>query len=160
MTKCPPEATNRAASRKNATGSEKPTRASPKPPTPPEITRARTTTRPVTAAGRLFAIHHGKAFCLDGADLAPVWTHPERSLKGHASLVASEDRVLALTGGGELVLLDARADGFAPLARQRLFEREVSLFAHPALAGDCIYVRGPRTLLCVALAGDGSPAAD
>ncbi len=115
---------------------------------------------PVTTAGRLFAIHHGKAFCLDGADLTPVWTHPERSLKGHASLVASGDRVLALTGGGELVLLDARADGFTPLARQRLFEREVSLFAHPALAGDCIYVRGPRTLLCVALAGDGSPAAD
>jgi outer membrane protein assembly factor BamB/ABC-type phosphate/phosphonate transport system substrate-binding protein len=114
---------------------------------------------PVTAAGRLFAIHHGKAFCLDGADLAPVWTHPERSLKGHASLVATEDRVLALTGGGELVLFDARADGFAALARQRLFEREVSLFAHPALAGDCIYVRGPRTLLCVGLAGAGGVAA-
>ena len=114
---------------------------------------------PVTAAGRLFAIHHGKAFCLDGADLAPVWTHPERSLKGHASLVASEDRVLALTGGGELVLLDARADAFAPLARQRLFERDVSLFAHPAVAGDCIYVRGPRTLLCVGLAGAASAAA-
>jgi len=113
---------------------------------------------PVTAAGRLFAIHHGKAFCLGCDDLVPVWTHAERSLKGHASLVASPDRVLAFTGGGELVLLDARAGGFEALSRQKLFEREVSLFAHPALADDSIYVRGPRTLLRVALDPRGAVA--
>jgi hypothetical protein len=66
------------------------------------------------------------------------------------SLVASADRVLALTAAGELILLDARADRFEPLARQRLFERDVTLYAHPAVADRAIYVRGPRNLLCVA----------
>jgi hypothetical protein len=50
------------------------------------------------------------------------------------------------------VLLDARADGLTVLGRQKCFEREVSLLAHPAVADDAIYVRGPRTLLCFELA--------
>jgi hypothetical protein len=65
--------------------------------------------------------------------------------------------VLVVTAAGELVLLDARADRFEPLARQRLFERDVALYAHPAVADTAIYVRGPRNLLCVAL-GDPAPA--
>lgn len=108
---------------------------------------------PVVTAGRLFAVNRGKAYCLDAADLAPVWTQADRALKGHVSLVASADRVLALTAAGELILLDARADRFEPLGRQRLFERDVTLYAHPALADRAIYVRGPRNLLCVALDG-------
>ena len=108
---------------------------------------------PVVTAGRLFAVNRGKAYCLDAADLAPVWTQADRALKGHVSLVASADRVLALTAVGELILFDAHADRFEPLARQRLFERDVSLYAHPAVADTAIYVRGPRNLLCVALGG-------
>lgn len=108
---------------------------------------------PVATAGRIFAVHRGKAFCLGADDLAPRWTHPERALKGHASLFASDDRVLVLTAAGEIVLLDARSESFAVLSRQRLFSREVSLYAHPALADDAVYVRGPRQLLCVALSG-------
>lgn len=109
---------------------------------------------PVVTAGRVFAIHRGKAICLDAADLAPVWTHPDRALKGHASVVASPDRVLVLTAAGELLLVDARADSFVPLARQRLFDRDVVLYAHPAVADRSIYVRGPRHLLRVALTDD------
>ena len=112
---------------------------------------------PVVTAGRLFAVNRGKAYCLDAGNLAPVWTHADRALKGHVSLVASADRVLALTAVGELILLDAHADRFEPLARQRLFERDVSLYAHPAVADTAIYVRGPRNLLCVAL---DAPSAD
>jgi outer membrane protein assembly factor BamB/ABC-type phosphate/phosphonate transport system substrate-binding protein len=112
---------------------------------------------PVVTAGRLFAVNRGKAYCLDAGDLTPVWTQADRALKGHVSLVASADRVLALTAVGELILLDAHADRFEPLARQRLFERDVSLYAHPAVADTAIYVRGPRNLLCVALDG---PSAD
>jgi len=114
---------------------------------------------PVVTSGRLFAVNRGKAFCLAVDDLAPVWTHPDRSLKGHVSLVASAERVLALTAAGELILLDARSDRFEPLARQRLFERDTALYAHPAVADTAIYVRGPRNLLCVALlpTGDEQP---
>lgn len=113
---------------------------------------------PVMTAGRLFAVHRGKAHCLAAADLTPQWTVADRSLKGHASLVAAPERVLVFTGAGELVLLDARADRLEILARQKLFEREVTLYAHPAVADDAIYVRGPRTLLCVELAASGGEA--
>jgi len=106
---------------------------------------------PVATAGRLYAIHRGKIHCLAAADLAPIWTQADRSLKGHASIIASADRVLLLTAAGELILLDAGADGFAPLARQKLFAREVSLHAHPAVADRSIYVRGPGSLLCISL---------
>lgn len=113
---------------------------------------------PVVTAGRLFAVNRGKAYCLDAGDLTPVWTQADRALKGHVSLVASADRVLALTAVGELILLDAHADRFEPLTRQRLFERDVSLYAHPAVADTAIYVRGPRNLLCVALDGTSAEA--
>lgn len=107
---------------------------------------------PVATAGSLFAVHRGKAFCLAASDLAPRWTGADRALKGHASIVASDDRVLIFTAGGELLLLDTRAERFEPLARQRLFERDVSLYAHPAPADTALYVRGPRQVLCVSLA--------
>jgi hypothetical protein len=48
---------------------------------------------PVETAGRLFAVHRGKACCLAADDLAMQWTMADRSLKGHASLVASPERV-------------------------------------------------------------------
>lgn len=106
---------------------------------------------PVATAGRVFAVHRGKMHCLSAESLEPRWVHPERALKGHASLVASADRVLVCTAAGEAVIVDATADRFEILARQKLFEREVSLLAHPAVADDCLYVRGPRNVLCVAL---------
>jgi hypothetical protein len=107
---------------------------------------------PVATGGSLFAVHRGKAFCLTLDDLAPRWTGIDRALKGHASIVASDDRVLVFTAGGELILLDPRAERFEPLSRQRLFERDVSLYAHPAPADTALYVRGPRQMLCVSLA--------
>ncbi len=106
---------------------------------------------PVATAGRVFAVHRGKMHCLDAESLEPLWVHPDRSLKGHASLVASADRVLVFTAAGEMQLVDATAGRFELLARQKLFEREVSLLAHPAVADECLYVRGPRNVLCVAL---------
>ena len=106
---------------------------------------------PVATAGRVYAVHRGKIHCLAAADLTPLWTQADRSLKGHASIIATADRVLLLTAAGELILLDAAADRFAPLARHKLFAREVSLHAHPAVADRSIYVRGPGSLLCVSL---------
>lgn len=106
---------------------------------------------PVATAGRVFAVHRGKIHCLAADSLEPVWVHADRALKGHASLVASAERVLVFSAAGELVLLDAAAGRCEVLARQKLFERDVALYAHPAAADDCLYVRGPRNLLCVAL---------
>ena len=108
---------------------------------------------PVMTAGRIFAVHEGRVFCLDAATLKPVWSVFDRSLKGHVSLIAADDRVLLQTQQGELVLIDARADTLQIVSRSLPFRREVSTYAHPAVAGDAIFVRGPGKLICLPLAG-------
>lgn len=106
---------------------------------------------PVAAGGRVFAAYGSKLFCFSADDLTPLWTANDRSIPGHVSLIASDDRALMLTQAGELVLIDARADGLKVLSRLPLFKDEVSLYAHPVLVGDRHYVRGPGHLLCLKL---------
>ena len=108
---------------------------------------------PVMTAGRIFAVHEGRVFCLEAATLKPVWSAFDRSLKGHASLIAADDRVLLQTQQGELVLIDALGDTLSILSRSLPFRREVSTYAHPAVAGDAIFVRGPGKLICLPLTG-------
>jgi hypothetical protein len=67
------------------------------------------------------------------------------------SLVATPDRVLAFTEKGEIVILDARADALEILARLQVLPPGQSTYAHPAVIGDRILVRGPRRLSCIAL---------
>lgn len=107
---------------------------------------------PVLAGERLFAVYKHKVFCFAAADLRLLWTATDRTLQGHVSLIASRDRVLMLTQTGELVLIDALADRLSILSRLPLFDEEVSIYAHPALVGDLLYVRGPGHLFCVNLA--------
>ncbi|MFO0819437.1 MAG: PQQ-binding-like beta-propeller repeat protein [Pirellulales bacterium] len=106
---------------------------------------------PVRAGDRLFAVHKNKIHCLSATDLKLLWSAADRSLAGHVSLAASGDRVLAQTQAGELLLIDARADRLSILSRLSLFSDEVSLYAHPALVGDRLYVRGPNHLVCIRL---------
>ena len=104
---------------------------------------------PVVTAGRLFGVHDGKVHCLDATTLAPLWTAFDRSLKGHVSLVASDDRVLMLTPTCELVLIDALADELRILSRRRVIDGDASTYSHPAVAQDAVFVRGPGKLVCM-----------
>lgn len=106
---------------------------------------------PVACAGRIFGVHKGRVTCLDAETLEPVWVARDRSLQGHVSLIASPDRVLLCTQEGELVLIDAEADGLKILSRCRVLADGASTLAHPAVAGGRIYVRGPGELVCVDL---------
>ena len=106
---------------------------------------------PVACAGRIFAVHKGRVTCLDAETLQPVWVAKDRSLQGHASLIASPDRVLIFTEEGELILLDAKAEALEIVSRARVFNEEVSTLAHPALAAGRLYVRGPGQLVCINL---------
>lgn len=106
---------------------------------------------PVVSGDRIIGIVKGKVHCLAAKDLTPIWVRFDRSLTGHVSLVASSERVLAFTDKGELVLLDPRADDLRILARLQILPPGQSTYAHPAVAGDRILVRGPRRLTCVAL---------
>lgn len=106
---------------------------------------------PIRAGDRLFGVHRNKIHCLSATDLKLLWSDADRALAGHVSFIAAGDRLLALTQAGELLLLDARADRLTILSRLSLFDEEVSLYAHPALAGDCLYIRGPNHLFCIRL---------
>jgi hypothetical protein len=105
----------------------------------------------VVAGDRILGIAKGKVHCLRARDLEPLWTAFDRGLTGHVSLVATPDRVLAFTEKGEIVILDARADSLTILARLQVLPPGQSTYAHPAVIGDRILVRGPRRLSCVAL---------
>jgi outer membrane protein assembly factor BamB len=111
------------------------------------------TATPVVSAGRLFGAHPGLR-CLDiRQGLRTVW-HQVEGLDGDfASLIADDERVLVVTLGGELLLLDARADGFSVLSRSRVFEDEVETYSHPALVGSRLYLRGGTSVVCLDLDG-------
>ena len=109
------------------------------------------TATPVVTAGRLFGAHLG-LHCLDlRNDLQPSWRHDDDALGDYATLIADDERVLVITLGGELILLDARANDCAIISRLRLFEDDVEVYSHPALAGTKLYVRGGSSVVCVDL---------
>ena len=106
---------------------------------------------PVRCGDRIVGIVKGKVHCLAARDLAAIWTKFDRSLAGHVSLVASVDRVLAFTEKGELVLIDPRGDALKILGRLQVLPPGQSTYAHPAIAGTRVFVRGPRAVSCLAL---------
>ncbi|RIK73274.1 MAG: hypothetical protein DCC67_18085 [Planctomycetota bacterium] len=110
---------------------------------------------PVVVGGRVFCVWD-KLYCLDATSLKKRWIGEDDALADYAPVIASEDRLLILGRGGELLLVDAQADSFRIISRLRLFEdeleREANPFAHPALVGTRLYVRGERELACIELA--------
>jgi outer membrane protein assembly factor BamB len=112
------------------------------------------TATPVVTGGRVFGAHHGLR-CLDvRAGLKPVWHRDEPKLGDHATLIADEERVLVITLGGELILIDGKSDQGAILSRLRLFEEDVEIYSHPALVGTRLYARGGSSVVCVDLSAD------
>lgn len=108
---------------------------------------------PVLAAGRIFGVHQG-LHCLDPrAGLKRIWHLEDDALGDYATVLADDERVLVVTVGGELLLLDARADQAAVISRLRVFEEEVEVYCHPAMVGTRLYVRGGFQVACLDLAG-------
>ena len=70
------------------------------------------TQTPVTVGGRLVAVSRG-LHCLDARTLQPIWKSDDPAFHEYASLIASSDRVLALSPEGELLLLDPLGDNCA-----------------------------------------------
>jgi outer membrane protein assembly factor BamB len=109
------------------------------------------TVSPVVTCGRIFGAQPGLS-CLDLKNgLKQVWHREDDALGDHVSLFADDERVLVVTLGGELILLDAKADHCEILSRLRLFEGEVEVYSHPALMGTRLYARGGSTVMCVDL---------
>jgi hypothetical protein len=103
------------------------------------------------ARGRVFGAHLG-LHCLDIQNgLKRVWHHDDDSLGDYATLIADDERILVITLGGELILLDASADECAVISRLRVFADDVEVYSHPALVGTRLYVRGGANVACVDL---------
>jgi outer membrane protein assembly factor BamB len=69
----------------------------------------------------------------------------------HASLLRTgDDKLLMLTDGGDLVLLDPSPKGYRELARSNVSGPET--WAHPALSDGRLYVRDKKELICLDMA--------
>jgi outer membrane protein assembly factor BamB len=111
-----------------------------------------TTSTPVVTSDRIFGAHLG-FYCLDLKNsLKPIWHLDDESIGDHATLFADDERVLAVTLAGELILFDARANHCAILSRLRLFDESAEIYSHPALVGSRLFVRGPSSVACIDLA--------
>ncbi len=109
------------------------------------------TTTPVLTCGRIFGAKDG-LHCLDArGGLKAVWHRDDVELGDYATFIADAERVLVITVGGELILLDARSENGAILSRLRVFEESVEVYSHPALVGSRLFIRGGSSVLCVNL---------
>jgi outer membrane protein assembly factor BamB len=112
------------------------------------------TATPVATCGRVFGVHGGLHSLDLKNGLKPVWHRDEDVLNEHSTLIADDERVLVITLGGELILLDGKADGCAIISRLRVFDEDVEVYSHPALVGTRLYVRGGSSVLCADLGTD------
>ena len=107
---------------------------------------------PVVSGGRMFGVWADALHCLDLAHkLKPLWTGADPMFGDFTTLIASDERLLAVGMDSELLLIDATADSFKPLGRLKLIADEAGVYAHPALVGDRLYYSGSDVLLCVDL---------
>ena len=102
---------------------------------------------PVVIGDRLWGYSHrdsGHLYRLDPATGEVDWRGPGRQGE-HASLVAAAGRLLVFTEAGRLRVLDATAAEPSVLADYVVTTS--AQWAHPALAGDLVLVRGQEELL-------------
>ncbi|MBA3482039.1 MAG: PQQ-binding-like beta-propeller repeat protein [Pirellulales bacterium] len=116
---------------------------------------------PVAVGERVFCVWN-ELFCLDATrGLSPVWTGEDDAFADYAPIIASDERLLVLGRGGELLLIDAQADEFRIVSRLTVFddprERNAAPFAHPALVGSRLYLRGEFEVVCLDLAATATP---
>lgn len=104
---------------------------------------------PVVVGNRLLVAHNGLE-CFDLNDgLNSLWKVKDRAMRGFASVIASEDRVLMLTQNGTLFLMDL-ATG-KELGRLSLCDPSIRVLSAPALVGDRLYIRIDKNLFCLQL---------
>lgn len=108
---------------------------------------------PVIVDGKLFGIW-GRLFCLDVGSLKEFYAADDDAFGDYTSLIGSDDRVLVLTQSGELLLLDGTTDQLKVLSRLAIFPDATGVFAHPALVGDRLYVRGNEEVVCLRLTAE------
>ena len=108
---------------------------------------------PVVASGRVFGVWN-RLWCLNLADgLKEVYDEEGAAFGGYCAAVATDTRVLIVSRSGELILLDATAREYAELGRVSAFGgTDKGVYAHPALVGTRLYLRGSGSVIALELA--------
>ena len=107
---------------------------------------------PVVVHDRVYCIWKD-LYCLDlKSGLKTLWTGADPAFRDHGIILATDERLLVVGAGGQLLLVDARSARYAVLARLRVFDDGgTDCYAHPAVVGRRLYLRGETTLVCLAL---------
>ncbi len=92
-----------------------------------------------------FDFRTGKLVCVKLADGSTAWSSPALGTK-HVSLVLAGDVLLTLTLEGELRVAKVSTDDYSELAKWKVSEK--GTYAHLAIVGNRLFVKGPETLLC------------
>ncbi len=88
--------------------------------------------------------------CIETATGKELWKKANIG-QYHASLMRTgDDKLLLLTDGGELALLEPNPKEYQELARSKVSGPET--WAHPALSNGRVYVRDKESLLCLQMA--------
>lgn len=92
---------------------------------------------------------HADLHCIETKTGKTLWKREKIGIY-HASLMRTgDDKLLMLTDGGDLVLLDPNPKEYRELARVKISGPET--WAHPALSDARLYVRDMTELICVQL---------
>jgi outer membrane protein assembly factor BamB len=105
---------------------------------------------PVVFAGHLIGFDHrmSRLICLKLDSGETVWTSQGLGTK-HLSLVVAGNLLLALNLEGELLVIKASTEEYTRLAKWKVSER--GTYAHIAVVGNQLYVKGPEKLVCYEL---------
>ena len=101
---------------------------------------------PVLVGSRLFGFSHkrrGQFFALDVDNGQTLWTSPGRE-GDNAALVGIGDRLVAITDGGELIVLATDATKYQPLARYEVAES--GTYAHPVPTQQGVLIKDASSL--------------
>lgn len=96
---------------------------------------------PVESQGRIYGIWNDLYELDPAAGLRTRNFLKDDAFTGYGCLIASHNRLLALTIEGELLLMSSEGEAPKVLSRLPLTEESVQVMSHPALAGKSIYVR-------------------
>ncbi|QJW94214.1 outer membrane protein assembly factor BamB family protein [Frigoriglobus tundricola] len=107
-------------------------------------------TTPVIVGEHLIGFDHrtGKLACLALGDGTTAWTSPSFGTK-HLTFVAAGNTLLILTLDGALTVATVSASGYEVVTKWKVSEK--GTWAHPALAGNRLIVKGPEDLMCYEL---------